>query len=361
MERVINFSAGPSVLPLAVLHKAQSELLSVAGSGQSVMEMSHRSPVFERILAQTEADLRTLLVIPDNYKVLFLQGGASLQFTMIPMNLLKGTKKVDFIHTGEWSKKAMAEVKRFGSVNVVASSETTQFDRIPSFSAKDFSDDAEYIHYVSNNTIFGTRLAEFPKLPNDKILVCDMSSDILSKPIDVSRYGLIFAGAQKNMGIAGLTVVILREDLLGLVPNLPPMLDYKVQADNASLYNTPPCFPIYMAGLVFEWLLAQGGLSVIEAKNEAKAKLLYDYLDASPFYRATVPLAKDRSIMNVCFVSPSPEMDAAFVKFAEAKGLVNLKGHRLVGGMRASIYNGMTIENVQTLIRVLDEFVQRQR
>jgi phosphoserine aminotransferase len=361
MERVINFSAGPSVLPLAVLHKAQSELLSVAGSGQSVMEMSHRSPVFERILAQAEADLRTLLGIPENYKVLFLQGGASLQFTMIPMNLLKGTKKVDFIHTGEWSKKAMAEVKRFGSVNVVASSEASQFDRIPSFSAEDFSEDAEYIHIVSNNTIFGTRLTEFPTLPKDKILVCDMSSDILSKPIDVSRYGLIFAGAQKNMGIAGLTVVILREELLGRVPNLPPMLDYKVHADNASLYNTPPCFSIYMAGLVFEWLLAQGGLSVIEAKNEAKAKLLYDYLDASPFYRATVPLAKDRSIMNVCFVSPSPEMDAAFVKFAEAKGLVNLKGHRLVGGMRASIYNGMPIENVQTLIRVLDEFVQRQR
>lgn len=361
MERVINFSAGPSILPLAVLHKAQAELLSAQGSGQSVMEMSHRSPVFERILAQAEADLRTLLAIPENYKVLFLQGGASLQFTMIPMNLLKGTKKVDFIHTGEWSKKAIAEAKRFGSVRIVASSEATNFNQIPAFSASDFSEDAEYIHYVSNNTIFGTRLTEFPKLPDSKILVCDMSSDILSKPIEVSRYGLIFAGAQKNMGIAGLTVVIIRDDLLGRVPNLPPMLDYKVQADNSSMYNTPPCFPIYMAGLVFEWLLAQGGLSVMEAKNEAKAKLLYDYLDASPFYRPTVPLAKDRSIMNVCFVSPTPELDAAFVKFAEAKGLVNLKGHRSVGGMRASIYNGMTIENVQTLIRVLDEFVQRQR
>lgn len=361
MERVINFSAGPSTLPLAVLHKAQAELLNVMGSGQSVMEMSHRSPVFERILAQSERDLRTLLNIPESYKVLFLQGGASLQFTMIPMNLLKGTHKVDFVHTGEWSKKAMMEVKRFGTVNVVASSEDTNFNRIPSFSATDFSDDAEYIHYVSNNTIFGTRLTDFPELPSDKILVCDMSSDILSRPIDVSRYGLIFAGAQKNMGIAGLTVVIIREDLLGRVPNLPPMLDYKVQADNASMFNTPPCFPIYMAGLVFEWVLAHGGLSVMEAKNEAKAKLLYDYLEASSFYRPTVPLSKDRSIMNVCFVSPTPELDAAFVKFAEAKGLVNLKGHRSVGGMRASLYNGMTIENVQTLIRVLDEFVQRQR
>lgn len=361
MERVINFSAGPSTLPLAVLHKAQAELLNVSGSGQSVMEMSHRSPAFERILAQTEHDLRTLLNIPENYKVLFLQGGASLQFSMIPMNLLNSTKKVDFIHTGEWSKKAMAEVKRLGSVKVVASSEDTNFNRIPSVTADDFSKDAEYIHLVSNNTIFGTRFKTFPSFPSDQIVVCDMSSDILSRPIDVRQFGVIFAGAQKNMGIAGLTVVIIREDLLGRVFHLPPMLDFKVQADNNSMYNTPPCFPIYMAGLVFEWLVAQGGLSVMEAKNEAKAKLLYDYLDHSSFYNPTVPVVSDRSIMNVCFVSPSPEMDNAFVKFAEAKGLVNLKGHRSVGGMRASLYNGMTMENVQTLIRVLDEFVQRQR
>jgi phosphoserine aminotransferase len=361
MERVINFSAGPSILPLAVLHKAQAELLNYKGSGQSVMEMSHRSPVFEGILAQTEKDLRTLLDIPETYTVLFLQGGASLQFSMIPMNLLRDTKKVDFIHTGEWSKKAMTEVKRFGSVTVVASSEATHFNCIPSFCAADFSEDAEYIHYVSNNTIFGTRITDFPDLPSEKIVVCDMSSDILSRPVEISRYGLIFAGAQKNMGIAGLTVVIIRNDLLGRVSGLPPMLDYKAQADNGSMLNTPPCFSIYMAGLVFDWLIAQGGLSVIEAKNEVKAKLLYDYLDASPFYRPTVPKAIDRSIMNVCFVTPTPELDSALVKFAESRGLVNLKGHRAVGGMRASLYNGMTIENVQTLIRVLDEFVQRQR
>jgi len=360
MERVYNFSAGPSILPLSVLEKIQAEILNYQGSGQSVMEMSHRSETFIKITDQAEADLRTLLSIPDNYKVLFLQGGASLQFTMIPMNLMKTYKKAEFVNTGEWSKKAANEAKRFGEVKIVASSADVNFSAIPAFSAADFSDELDYIHYVSNNTIFGTRLCEFPDV-KDKVLVCDMSSDILSKPIDVSKYGLIFAGAQKNMGIAGLTVVILREDLLGGVENLPPMLDYKVQVESASMYNTPACFSIYVAGLVFQWLLELGGLSVIEKRNEAKAKLLYDYLDHSSFFAPTIHNPMDRSIMNICFLSASKESDAAFVKYAATKGLINLKGHRSVGGMRASLYNGMPIEGVKELIRVMTEFEELQR
>jgi phosphoserine aminotransferase len=355
MERVYNFSAGPSILPTPVLLQIQAELLDYQGSGQSVMEMSHRSEDFIKIADTAEADLRELLLIPSNYKVLFLQGGASLQFTMIPMNLMSKHKKADFINTGEWSKKAAQEAKRYGEVKIVASSEDKNFNYIPSFSASDFSSDADYIHYVSNNTIFGTRLVNFPEV-NDKVLVCDMSSDILSKPIDVSKYGLIFAGAQKNMGIAGLTVVIIRDDLLGLVSNLPPMLDFKVQADNASMFNTPSCFSIYVAGLVFKWLKALGGLKEVEKLNEAKAKLLYDYLDQSSFFAPTILNPKDRSIMNLCFLSASKESDAAFVKYATQKGLVNLKGHRSVGGMRASLYNGMPLEGVIELIRVMSEF-----
>jgi phosphoserine aminotransferase len=360
MERVYNFSAGPSVLPLSVLQKVQTELLNYQGSGQSVMEMSHRSDAFIKIADQAEADLRTLLNIPANYKVLFLQGGASLQFTMIPMNLMTNFKKADFIITGEWAKKAAQEAKRFGEVRIVASSEDKNFSYIPKFSSKDFSDDADYIHYVSNNTIFGTRLVDFPDV-NDKVLICDMSSDILSKPIDVSKYGLIFAGAQKNMGIAGLCVVIIRDDLLGKSSNLPPMLDFKVQADNASMYNTPSCFSIYVAGEVFKWLLELGGLTEMQKRNEAKAKLLYDYLDSSTFFAPTIHDPKDRSIMNLCFLSPNKESDKAFVAYAEQKGLVNLKGHRSVGGMRASLYNGMPIEGVQELIRVMKEFADLQR
>lgn len=360
MERVYNFSAGPSVLPLSVLQKVQTELLNHQGSGQSVMEMSHRSDAFIKIADQAEADLRTLLNIPANYKVLFLQGGASLQFTMIPMNLMTNFKKVDFINTGEWSKKAAQEAKRFGEVRIMASSEDKNFSYIPQFSAKDFSDDADYIHYVSNNTIFGTRLVDFPDV-KDKILVCDMSSDILSKPIEVSKYGVIFAGAQKNMGIAGLCVVIIRDDLLGKASNLPPMLDFKVQADNASMYNTPSCFSIYVAGEVFKWLLDLGGLTEMQKINEAKAKLLYDYLDNSTFFAPTIHDPKDRSIMNLCFLSPNKDTDKAFVAYAEQKGLVNLKGHRSVGGMRASLYNGMPIEGVQELIRVMKEFADLQR
>jgi phosphoserine aminotransferase len=355
MERVYNFSAGPSILPTPVLLKIQAELLDYQGSGQSVMEMSHRSEDFIKIADTAEADLRELLAIPNNYKVLFLQGGASLQFSMIPMNLMSKNKKADFINTGEWSKKAAQEAKRYGEVKIVASSEDKNFNYIPNFSSDDFSSDADYIHYVSNNTIFGTRLVSFPEV-KDKVLVCDMSSDILSKPIDVSKFGIIFAGAQKNMGIAGLTVVIIRDDLLGLVPNLPPMLDFKVQADNASMYNTPSCFSIYVAGLVFKWLKELGGLKEIEKINEAKAKLLYDYLDESSFFAPTIFNPKDRSIMNLCFLSASKESDAAFVKYAAQKGLVNLKGHRSVGGMRASLYNGMPIEGVIELIRVMREF-----
>lgn len=360
MDRVYNFSAGPSVLPLSVLQKIQSELLNYQGSGQSVMEMSHRSEVFIQIADTAEANLRALLGIPSNYKVLFLQGGASLQFTMIPMNLMTPNKKADFINTGEWSKKAAQEAKRFGEVRIVDSSEDKNFNYIPSFKASDFSVDADYIHYVSNNTIFGTRLVDFPQV-KDKVLVCDMSSDILSRPIDVSKYGLIFAGAQKNMGIAGLTVVIIREDLLGKAGALPPMLDFKVQADNASMYNTPSCFSIYVAGEVFKWLLELGGLSAMEARNEAKAKLLYDYLDQSSFFAPTISNPKDRSIMNICFLSPTKDTDKAFVAYAEMKGLVNLKGHRSVGGMRASLYNGMPLEGVQELVRVMREFEELQR
>lgn len=360
MDRVYNFSAGPSVLPLSVLQKIQSQLLNYQGSGQSVMEMSHRSETFIQIADQAEADLRELLKIPENYKVLFLQGGASLQFTMIPMNLMSSSKKADFINTGEWSKKAAAEAKRFGEVRIVASSDDKNFNYIPKFSPKDFSVDADYIHYVSNNTIFGTRLEKFPEL-KDKVLVCDMSSDILSKPIEVSEYGLIFAGAQKNMGIAGLTVVIIRDDLLGKVANLPPMLDFKVQADNASMYNTPSCFSIYVAGEVFKWLKELGGLEEMQKRNEAKAKLLYDYLDESHFFAPTIADPNDRSIMNICFLSPSKEFDKEFVNYAQMKGLVNLKGHRSVGGMRASLYNGMPIEGVKELIRVMTEFEELQR
>ncbi len=359
MERVYNFSAGPSILPLTVLKKIQADLLNHQESGQSVMEMSHRSESFIKIADQAEADLRTLLKIPNNYKVLFLQGGASLQFTMIPMNLMCKHKKAEFINTGEWSKKAASEAKRFGEVKIVASSAEQNFSYIPTFSAADFSEDIDYIHYVSNNTIFGTRLKDFPDVQS-KILVCDMSSDILSKPVDVSKYGLIFAGAQKNMGIAGLTIVILRDDLLGLVEHLPPMLDYKVHADNASMYNTPACFSIYVAGLVFQWLLELGGLKVMEKRNEAKAKLLYDYLDESTFFASTIHTPKDRSIMNICFLSPTKESDAAFIKYATVKGLINLKGHRSVGGMRASLYNGMPIEGVVELIRVMREFEELQ-
>ncbi len=360
MERVYNFSAGPSILPFPVLEKIQAELLDYQGSGQSVMEMSHRSETFIKIAGQAETDLRTLMSIPENYKVLFLQGGASLQFTMIPMNLMNRHKKAEFINTGEWSKKAANEAKRFGEVKIVASSAEQNFTCIPTFSASDFSDDADYIHYVSNNTIFGTRIKDFPELKG-KVLVCDMSSDILSKPIDVSKYGLIFAGAQKNMGIAGLTVVILREDLLGLVEGCPPMLDYKIQVESESMFNTPPCFSIYVAGLVFQWLLELGGLKVIEQRNEAKAKLLYDYLDQSAFFAPTISVKKDRSIMNLCFLSLTKESDAAFIQYATIKGLVNLKGHRSVGGMRASLYNGMPIEGVIELIRVMREFEELQR
>ncbi len=360
MARVFNFSAGPSILPQPVLLKIQEELLDYQGSGQSVMEMSHRSEVFMRITKEAEADLRSLLNIPQNYKVLFLQGGASLQFSMIPMNLMHQAKKADFIISGEWARKAAQEAQRYGRIHIVASSEDKNFTTIPKFKAKDFSSDADYIYYVSNNTIFGTRIKDFPELSN-KVLVCDMSSDLLSRPIDVSKYGLIFAGAQKNMGIAGLTIVIIREDLIGLVENLPPMLDYKVQADNASMYNTPPCFSIYVAGLCFKWIKDLGGLSEMERLNNAKAKLLYDYLDESYFFAPTIHNPKDRSITNVCFLTPSKETDKSFITYAEIKGLINLKGHRSVGGMRASLYNGMPIEGVEELVRVMREYEDLQR
>jgi len=359
-ERLFNFSAGPAVLPESVLKQASEEMLNFRGSGLSVMEMSHRSSVYEAIQSKAEMDLRTLLAIPDNYKVLFLQGGASLQFAMVPLNLLRGSKKADFIHTGEWTKKAYQEAQKYGDASIIANGETSRFNVIPQVDASMIRPDADYVYYCSNNTIYGTRHTVIPPVDHT-VVVADMSSDILSRPVDVSRHGVIFAGAQKNMGIAGLTVVIIREDLLGYADDkVPTMLNYKIMADGKSLYNTPPAYSIYIAGLVFEWILALGGLEAMEKLNEAKAKLLYDTLDASDFYTTTVN-PKDRSLMNVTFRCANEELDKAFVKFCESRGLTNLKGYRSVGGMRASIYNAMPMEGVEKLVACLKEFEADKR
>ncbi|HHV51070.1 MAG TPA: 3-phosphoserine/phosphohydroxythreonine transaminase [Clostridiales bacterium] len=356
MARVFNFSAGPSILPESVLKKAASEMLDYQNSGQSVMEMSHRSKVFESIIKSCESLLREVMNIPDNYKVLFLQGGASSQFAMIPLNLMNGSGKADFVITGQWANKAYQEASRYGQANVVASSKDKTFSYIPELDKSKFTPDADYFHICLNNTIYGTRFAELPDT-GDVPLVADISSCILSEPIDVSKFGLLYAGAQKNMAPAGLTVVIIREDLIGKARYITPtMLNYKTHSENDSMYNTPPCYQIYICKLVLEWIRDEiGGLEKMKELNEKKAKILYDYLDSSKLFRGTAE-KKYRSLMNVPFVTGSEELDAEFVKEAAARGFVNLKGHRSVGGMRASIYNAMPIEGVEKLVEFMKEF-----
>lgn len=354
MERVYNFSAGPSVLPVPVLEKAQKEMLCYGDSGMSVMEMSHRSKVYMEIIQEAEKLVRELMGVPENYKVLFLQGGASTQFAMVPMNLTKN-KKADFVNTGQWSKKAISEAKKFTSVNVIASSEDKVFNYIPVLDESKFDKDADFFHITMNNTIYGTKFTELPNTGNVP-LVSDFSSCIMSEVVDVNKFGLIYAGAQKNIGPAGLALVIVREDLIGSpIEGTPTMLDYKIHADNDSLYNTPPTYGIYISKLVFEWLKSQGGVAGIQKINEEKAALLYDYLDNSALFKGTV-VAKDRSLMNVPFITDSEELNDKFVKEAVKSGFVNLKGHRSVGGMRASIYNAMPVEGVKALVKFMEKF-----
>ncbi|MBQ6231056.1 MAG: 3-phosphoserine/phosphohydroxythreonine transaminase [Eubacterium sp.] len=355
MARVYNFSAGPSILPEVVLKQAADEMLDYQGSGQSVMEMSHRSKTYDAIIKEAEKDLRELMEIPDNYKVLFLQGGASQQFAAVPMNLMKNGV-ADYIITGQWAKKAYQEAKKYGKAVAVASSEDKTFSYIPDCSDLPIDDDADYVYICHNNTIYGTAFKELPNTKG-KILVADMSSDILSQPVNVSDYGLIYFGVQKNVGPAGVVVVIIREDLIrdDLPEFVPTMLKYKTQADAESLYNTPPCYGIYICGLVFKWVKSMGGLKAMKAHNEKKAKILYDFLDESKMFSGTVE-KKDRSLMNVPFVTGNEELDAKFVKEATAAGFVNLKGHRSVGGMRASIYNAMPIEGVEKLVEFMKAF-----
>ncbi len=360
MARVFNFSAGPAVLPEAVLQRAREELLDWHGSGMSVMEMSHRGKEFIAIAEKAEADLRELLGIPANYKVLFLQGGATAQFAMVPLNLLRGKKSADYINTGEWSKKAIKEAKKFGGVNVAASSEATHFTTVPPQATWKSDPDAAYVHYTPNETIGGLEFSFVPDTGGVP-LVADMSSTILSRPLDVTRYGLIYAGAQKNIGPAGLTIVIVREDLLGgAVAGTPSVLDYKVHADNGSMYNTPPTYAWYTAGLVFEWLKANGGLKAMAAINERKAQRLYAQIDASGgFYKNPVE-PQSRSWMNVSFTLKDAALDEEFLKGAKAASLVQLKGHRSVGGMRASIYNAMPEAGIDALIVYMQDFMKRK-
>ncbi|MDR1934009.1 MAG: 3-phosphoserine/phosphohydroxythreonine transaminase [Candidatus Accumulibacter sp.] len=355
MDRVFNFSAGPAALPLEVLQQAQAELVDWHGSGMSVMEMSHRGKEYMSIQAEAEADLRELLGVPGGYKVLFLQGGASLQFAMAPMNLLRGRASADYLNTGEWSKKAIKEARKFGAVNVVASAEDRNFSYVPAQSQWRLDTDAAYVHITQNETIGGVEIFGAPDVGGVP-LVSDMSSMILSQAVDVSRYSLIYAGAQKNIGPAGLTLVIVREDLLGqAAAGTPAMLDYKIHADGDSMYNTPPTYGVYIAGLVFKRLKAKGGLAEMERVNRAKAKILYDALDASSFFDS--PVAKEnRSLMNIPFTLKNPELDEEFLKGAKARGMIQLKGHRSVGGMRASLYNAMPVEGVQALADYLKEF-----
>ena len=355
MSRVYNFSAGPAVLPEEVLKEAADEMLDYKGSGMSVMEMSHRSKVYDNIIKEAEADLRELMNIPDNYKVLFLQGGASLQFAMIPMNLMKN-KKAGYIVTGQWAKKAYQEAKIYGEAVELASSADKTFSYIPDCSNLDIPEDLDYVYICENNTIYGTK---YKKLPDTKgkTMVADVSSCFLSEPVDVSKYGVIYGGVQKNIGPAGVVIVIIREDLIteDVLPGTPTMMKYKIHADAESLYNTPPCYGIYICGKVFKWLKKMGGLSVMKEKNEEKAKILYDFLDESKMFKGTV-VKEDRSLMNVPFVTGDAELDAKFVKEATEAGFVNLKGHRTVGGMRASIYNAMPREGVEKLVAFMKEF-----
>ena len=355
MSRVYNFSAGPSMLPQSVLETAAGEMLDYRGCGMSVMEMSHRSSVFQQIIDEAESDLRQLMNIPKEYKVLFLQGGASLQFAMIPMNLMKN-RVADYIVTGQWAKKAYQEAQKYGKANKIASSEDQTFSYIPDCSDLPVSPDADYVYICENNTIYGTKFKELPNTKG-KLLVSDVSSCFLSEPVDVSRYGILYGGVQKNIGPAGMVIAIVREDLIteDVLPGTPTMMMYKTHADAGSMYNTPNCWSIYMCGKVFQWLKRMGGLSVMKERNEEKAKILYDFLDSSKMFRGTV-VPKDRSLMNVPFVTGDSELDAKFVKEAKAAGFENLKGHRTVGGMRASIYNAMPKEGVEALVAFMKEF-----
>ena len=356
MSRVYNFSAGPSMLPEAVLTKAAAEMLDYEGSGQSVMEMSHRSKVYDSIIKEAEKLLREVMQIPDNYKVLFLQGGASSQFAMVPMNLMTKNGKADYVLTGQWATKAYKEAARYGDVAVAASSKDKTFSYIPKLDKSMFRPDADYVHICMNNTIYGTVYHELPDT-GDIPLVADISSCILSKPIDVSKFALLYAGAQKNMAPAGLTVVIVREDFIGSAMDITPtMFNYQTHADNGSMFNTPPCYTIYIAKLVLEWIKNEiGGLEKMQEINEKKASILYDFLDSSDMFKGTV-VPEDRSLMNVPFVTGNDELDAKFVKEATAAGFVNIKGHRSVGGMRASIYNAMPVEGVEKLVAFMKEF-----
>jgi len=355
MSRVINFSAGPAVLPEPVLRQAAEEMLDWHGSGMSVMEMSHRGKEFIAIHAEAEALLRELMAIPANYKVLFLQGGAIGQNAIVPMNLLRGKTSIDFVHTGEWSKKSIGEAKKYAKVRIAASAEGSGFSHVPPRETWQLDPDAAYVHICSNETIGGVEY-HFTPDTGSVPLVADMSSDILSRPVEVARYGLIYGGAQKNIGPAGLTIVLVRDDLIGqALPVTPSAFDFKQQADNDSMLNTPPTYAIYIAGLVFNWIKARGGLTAMAAHNQAKAKILYDYLDQSSFYGNPVAHA-DRSLMNVPFKLKNEALDEAFLKGAQARGMVQLKGHRSVGGMRASIYNAMPIEGVHSLVAYMKEF-----
>ncbi|MFH1845987.1 MAG: 3-phosphoserine/phosphohydroxythreonine transaminase [Candidatus Omnitrophota bacterium] len=360
MARIYNFSAGPAVLPEEVLQTAASEMLDYKGSGMSVMEMSHRGKEFKGIIETAEADLREIMDIPDNYKVLFLQGGASLQFAMVPLNLMAKNKKADYIHTGQWTKKAIAEAKKYGEVNVIASSEEDNYTYIPEVAPAVFSKDADYFYIATNNTIYGTKYADIPDT-GDVPLVADMSSNILSEPIDVKKFGMIFAGAQKNIGPAGVTIVIIREDLIGgALEDVPTLLNYKTHADAGSMYNTPPCYSIYIAGLVFKWIKENGGLEVMQEKNIKKAQLLYGYIDSSELFSGPVK-KENRSLMNVPFVCGNKELEAKFIEEAAKRGLKALKGHRTVGGMRASIYNAMPLAGVEALVAFMKEFEKNNK
>lgn len=355
MSRVYNFSAGPSMLPEEVLKRAADEMLDYQGSGQSVMEMSHRSKVFESIIQGAEALVRELMGVPDNYKVLFLQGGASSQFAMVPLNLMSKHKKADFVLTGQWATKAYKEAARYGEAHVVASSKDKTFSYIPKLDPATFSKDADYFHICMNNTIYGTKYHTLPDTGNVP-LVADISSCIMSEPIDVSRFALLYAGAQKNLGPAGLTLVIIREDLIGHAMDCTPtMFNYQTHSDNGSMFNTPPCYAIYIAKLVMEWVKENGGLQAMKEHNEKKAAVLYDFLDQSKLFKGTV-VKEDRSLMNVPFVTGDEALDAEFVKQATEAGFVNIKGHRTVGGMRASIYNAMPIEGVEKLVEFMRQF-----
>ncbi len=360
MARVYNFSAGPSTLPVPVLEQAAAEMLDYQGSGQSVMEMSHRSKLFDKIIKDAEALMRELYNVPDNYKVLFLQGGASAQFSAIPLNFMNGSGKADYIITGQWAKKAFQEAQKYGDVKAAASSADKTFSYIPKTKPEDFRDDVDYVYICMNNTIYGTVYKELPPV-GDKVLIADISSCALSEPLDISKFGMVYFGAQKNVAPAGLVVAIIREDLLGNARDITPvMMNYKVQADADSLYNTPPCWTIYICKLVLEWIKELGGLEAMKERNEKKAKILYDFLDSSEMFKGTV-VPEDRSLMNVPFVTGDEELDAKFVKEATDAGFVNLKGHRTVGGMRASIYNAMPIEGVEKLVEFMKKFEEENK